>query len=63
MGSSNNKMAVLDNQLKVRGIDNLRVVDASSFPDMISGNINASVIMLAEKASDMILQINQSQIS
>ena len=63
MGSSNNKMAVLDNQLKVRGIDNLRVVDASSFPDMISGNINASVIMLAEKASDMILKINQSQIS
>ena len=56
-------MAVLDNQLKVRGIDNLRVVDASSFPDMISGNINASVIMLAEKASDMILKINQSQIS
>ena len=56
MGSSNNKMAVLDNQLKVRGIDNLRVVDASSFPDMISGNINASVIMLAEKASDMILK-------
>ena len=51
-------MAVLDNQLKVRGIDNLRVVDASSFPDMISGNINASVIMLAEKASDMILKIN-----
>ncbi len=56
MGSDNNKMAVLDNQLKVRGIDNLRVVDASSFPDMISGNINASVIMLAEKASDMILK-------
>ena len=48
-------MAVLDNQLKVRGIDNLRVVDAS-FPDMISGNINASVIMLAEKAADMILE-------
>ena len=56
MGSSNNKMAVLDNQLKVRGIDNLRVVDPSSFPHMISGNINASVIMLAEKASDMILK-------
>ena len=56
MGSDNNKLAVLDEKLRVRGIQNLRVVDASSFPDMISGNINASVIMLAEKASDMILE-------
>ena len=56
MGSDNNKFAVLDEKLRVRGIKNLRVVDASSFPDMISGNINASVIMLAEKAADMILQ-------
>ena len=58
MGSENNKLAVLDERLKVRGIKNLRVIDASSFPDMISGNINASVIMLAEKASDMILEDN-----
>ena len=56
MGPDNNKLAVLDEKLRVRGIKNLRVVDASSFPDMISGNINASVIMLAEKAADMILQ-------
>ena len=56
MGSDNNKLAVLDEKLRVKGIKNLRVVDASSFPDMISGNINASVIMLAEKAADMILQ-------
>ena len=56
MGSDNNKLAVLDEKLRVKGIQNLRVVDASSFPDMISGNINASVIMLAEKASDMILK-------
>ena len=54
MGSENNKLAVLDEKLRVRGIENLRVVDASSFPDMISGNINASVIMLAEKAADII---------
>ena len=54
MGSENNKLAVLDEKLRVRGIKNLRVVDASSFPDMISGNINASVIMLAEKAADII---------
>ena len=58
MGAENNKLAVLDERLKVRGIKNLRVVDASSFPDMISGNINASVIMLAEKAADMILEDN-----
>ena len=57
MGSDNNKLAVLDEKLRVKGIQNLRVVDASSFPDMISGNINASVIMLAEKASDMILSL------
>ena len=56
MGSDNNKLAVLDEKLRVKGIKNLRVVDASSFPDMISGNINASVIMLAEKAADMILE-------
>ena len=55
MGSDNNVLAVLDEKLRVKGIKNLRVVDASSFPDMISGNINASVIMIAEKAADMIL--------
>ena len=54
MGSENNKLAVLDEKLRVRGIENLMVVDASSFPDMISGNINASVIMLAERAADII---------
>jgi 4-pyridoxate dehydrogenase len=46
--------AVLDPELRVRGIDGLRVVDASAMPDVASGNINACVLMLAEKASDMI---------
>jgi len=46
--------AVLDNQLRVRGADNLRVVDAAAMPDLVSGNINACVLMLAEKAADMI---------
>ena len=51
----NGPMAVLDAECRVRGIEGLRVVDASSFPAIVGGNTNAPVIMLAEKASDMIL--------
>ena len=46
--------AVLDPELKVRGVENLRVIDAASMPDLVSGNINACVLMIAEKAVDMI---------
>tara|TARA_B100000749_G_C18111670_1_gene336136 strand:- start:243 stop:557 length:315 start_codon:yes stop_codon:yes gene_type:complete len=46
--------AVLDPELKVRGIENLRVIDAASMPDLVSGNINACVLMIAEKAADML---------
>lgn len=45
---------ILDPQMRVRGTDRLRVVDASAMPDLVSAHINACVLMMAEKASDMI---------
>jgi choline dehydrogenase len=55
MGAKDDPMAVLDKDLRVRGIDGLRVVDASAMPFITSGNTNSPTIMIAEKASMAIL--------
>lgn len=55
MGADDDPMAVLDEECRVRGVENLRVVDSSIFPTITNGNLNAPTIMVAERAADMIL--------
>ena len=53
MGTDN--MSVVDEKLKVYGLENLRVVDASVMPEITSGNLNAPTLMIAERESNLIL--------
>lgn len=52
----NDPLAVVDERLRVRGVSGLRVADGSIMPSLISGNSNAAIVMIGEKAADMILE-------
>ena len=54
MGTSDDPMAVVDQQLRVRGVSNLRVADASIMPDVVRANTNVTTMMIAERVSDFI---------
>jgi choline dehydrogenase len=54
MGPASDPTSVVDDQLRVHGLEGLRVVDASVMPTMLSANLNAATMMIADKASDMI---------
>ena len=54
MGAANDPLAVVDSELRVSGVERLRVVDCSIMPTLIGGNTNAPAMMIGEKAADMI---------
>jgi choline dehydrogenase len=54
MGTADDPHAVLDSEMRVIGIDGLRVIDASVMPTITSGNTNSPTLMIAERAADLI---------
>ena len=63
MGTTDDPGAVVDNRLRVIGVDGLRVVDASVMPTITSGNTNSPTLMIAERASDMIREDRRARVS
>lgn len=61
MGNSSEPNAVVDSHLRVRGVNNLRVVDASIMPKIINANTNAATMMIGERGADFILNDSLSK--
>lgn len=59
MGNATDPTAVVDSQLKVKGVKGLRVADGSIMPNVVTGNLGAPIIMIGEKAADLIKQDHQ----